>query len=270
MSRLASIGNRLRFEFLDPDRGDEYSRLLASGLAGGYKIQSLESVWANPDRTGLSIALRHDVDRPAARPAREMFLREKSAGVTSTFYFRLNSFPPNEALVDDLVRAGFGVGYHYEEPADLVKNLGLTAGPDMGKHGEQIADRFRANIEIIRRRYHPELRSVSSHGEWINMRLGFANEAFVSDALLADCDLWFEAYDPLFTQQSTYVSDVALYPERWTSGYTLADAMQAGHARISILTHPERWFRSPLVNAVHLGQRAIDEARYRLRRATSI
>lgn len=269
MTRRTLISNRLRSEFLDPDRGDEYVALLESGLAGGYEMRSLESIWADPDRTGPSIALRHDVDRPAARPAREMFLREKSVGVTSTFYFRLNSFPPNEALIGELLGAGFGVGYHFEEPADVAKDLALTAGPDIAEHGEEIVDRFRANVEMIRRRYQPELRSVSSHGEWISVRLGFANNEFVSDALLAECGLWFEAYDPLFTQQSSYVSDVALYPERWTSGFTLADAMAAGHMRICVLTHPERWFRSPLVNAVHLGRRALDEARYRLRRRSS-
>lgn len=262
MNRLVDIRNRLRSEFFSPDRGDEYSQLLGDARARGYEIRSLESVWSDVEGTHLSIALRHDVDRPATRPAREVFSREKSAGVKSTFYFRLKDFPHNEALVGELLDAGFDVGYHYEEAAAIAKELALRSRQELGKHGPRISDQFRANVALIRDRYHPGMRSVSSHGEWVNSRLGFPNHEFVSEELLAECGLWFEAYHPRFTQESSYVSDVARYPERWTDGYSLVVAMDAGHARICVLTHPERWFRAPTVNAAYLVRRGLDEIRY--------
>jgi hypothetical protein len=265
MSRVAAIGSRLRAEFFTPDRGAEYSELLAFAQTRGFEIRSLESLWSSPESHSLSIAFRHDVDRPATRPAREIFLREQSAGARSTFYFRLKTFPPNERLVGRLLDAGFDVGYHYEEAADIAKELGLRSRRELDEHVEAILDRFRANVELVRDRYHPGLRSVASHGEWINARLSTANKEFVSDDLLAECGLWFEAYHPLFTTQSTYVSDATAPPEQWAKGYTVEAAIAAGHSRICVLTHPSRWFRATSVSASHFFQRGLQEARYRIR-----
>ena len=51
------------------------------------------------------------------------------------------------------------------------------------------------NVDRFRARYAPDLRSVASHGDWMNRALGFRNNEFVTAELLAACDLDFEAYD---------------------------------------------------------------------------
>jgi len=239
--------------------------VLSDAQARGYEIRSLESVWAAAEVPARFMALRHDVERPSSSLAREFFKRELSIGARSTFYFRLTTFPANETLVGELLEAGFDVGYHYEEAADVAKERGVRSRPGLDEHAGLIHDRFRANVESIRSRHHPGLRSVSSHGEWINSRLGFTNREFVSPELLEECGLWFEAYHPLFVEQARYVSDVAVFPERWTDGYTVTSAIDDGHTRICVLTHPNRWFRAPASNAGHLVRRGLDEVRYRLR-----
>ena len=101
---------------------------------------------------------------------------------------------------------------------------------------------FRQNVDRFRARYAPDLRSVGSHGDWMNRALGFRNLEFVTPELLAACGLDFEAYDASVPRSGqAYVSDVATPPAVWADGLGLADAMAAGSTRIVMLTHERQW-----------------------------
>ncbi|MFN8629468.1 MAG: hypothetical protein U0838_03850 [Chloroflexota bacterium] len=216
---LAATGRaivfRLGADLAVTNREAEYGQLLRAARDLGYRIVTVAELWDRREaaRGERLLAIRHDVDiRNAAGNA--MFLRvELAHGAKATSYFRRWTTAAHAAHIERLHAAGFEVGYHFEEAATVAKELGLTTREAVLEQRERIRDRFAANCAEFRQRWSPEMRSVSSHGDWVNRRLGFVNNEFLDAELRERCGLDFEAYDePLMAAADVYVSDVAAPP----------------------------------------------------------
>lgn len=269
---LAATGRaivfRLGADLAVTNREAEYGQLLRAARDLGYRIVTVAELWDRREaaRGERLLAIRHDVDiRNAAGNA--MFLRvELAHGAKATSYFRRWTTAAHAAHIERLHAAGFEVGYHFEEAATVAKELGLTTREAVLEQRERIRDRFAANCAEFRQRWSPEMRSVSSHGDWVNRRLGFVNNEFLDAELRERCGLDFEAYDePLMAVADVYVSDVAAPPARWAHGYSLGDALRDGRSPIYILAHERQWHGNPIATTQANLDRVVDDLAFRRR-----
>ncbi len=267
VARLRRGAARLRADYLEGDRPQEYEASLRALVDAGYELVPLGEFQARTrdgDTARTLAALRHDVDIGDVA-GNEMFLAmERSVGARSTFYFRLSTAPAHARLIGRLHDAGHEVGYHYEEGATLAKRLGLRSREQVFAHRGEIERTFIANCAQFRSAWSPALASAAAHGDWLNRRLGFTNNELIGPAALAEADLRFEAYGIEVTGQAdVYLSDVADPPERWANGYAIADAVRDRRGPLYILTHERRWHTSWRAQAAADLDRMADAVRYR-------
>ncbi len=268
--KIEAIAARLVADLKPMNRGAEYESVLRSALDAGYEVIGLEEYQSRINRGILNrptLAIRHDVDIGNVA-GDEMFLAiERRLGVSATYYFRLSTARSHARFIDRLHKAEFEVGYHFEEPATLAKRDRLQSRDAVFAHRAEIASRFLENCAAIRASWGPALRSASSHGDWVNRRLGFTNEELIDEALLAEANLEFEAYDPQLLEASeVYVSDVATPPSQWAGDYSLSAAITENKNPIYLLAHERQWHTAPLANSLANFQRVGETLRYRVHR----
>ena len=270
--RLGWLVARLKADVVPSNRTVEYAGLLRQALDAGYAISNLRDF--NAAREGidsgsaqLRLVLRHDVDITNVAGNELFFAVEQAAGVTSTFYFRRSTVASHRGLIRRLRDTGNEVGYHFEEGATLAKELRLRRREDVLAHRGDIVERFLANCAQFRRDWNPELVSVSSHGDWVNTRLGFINNEFVDRDVLQAAQLSFEAYDTrLMESVECYISDVAERPGLWANGLNLSDAVTRRMSPIYMLTHERNWHTNPVANLRQDVVRSIESVKFAVSR----
>jgi hypothetical protein len=246
----------------------EYRSLLREAQNRGYAFLSLVEFHEQVKHGLLSsdrrcLVLRHDVDVRSVRCTEEFYKREIAEGAHATYYFRLSTAKVHRKLIDNLLHNGFEVGYHFEEPATLAKRRHLRSRDEVFKHQHKIHEMFRINCDNFRKLYNPDLRSVCSHGDWINRHLNFVSHELLDDKLLSECGIDFEAYQDKFQKNfDVYISDIADPPAKWRSNYSLSDALADGKIRIYMLTHERYWHPAPLVNTGENLSRLCEGFRY--------
>lgn len=92
---------------------DKYSKLCTALLASGYSIYTVAQYLSRSEQTGKTAVLRHDVDRKPGN-AVKMAMREKKLGITSSYYFRMNSAGFRYDIIKAIANMGHEIGYHYE------------------------------------------------------------------------------------------------------------------------------------------------------------
>jgi hypothetical protein len=245
--------DRAVMDFRPGDRALEYASLLDAARDAGYAFVTVRDLdtrtrdAATPP-SDLLLALRHDVDiRDSA--GNEMFLAlETAAGVPSTSYFRLSTAGAHASLIERLHGAGHEVGYHYEEGATIAKRYRLRTRDEVFARKYEIDDLFIRNCASFRERWAPDLTSVSSHGDWVNRKLGFLNRDLIDADVLRRAGVRFEAYEPHLSAGGAYVSDVSEQPGGWAGPLSLEDAIAARVTPLYVLTHERKWHTSPLAN----------------------
>jgi hypothetical protein len=252
--RVGAIARRIRSDYGGRDRAAEYRSLLETARDAGYELVSLtafraavaDGTEASPRRV---LGLRHDIDVQDVAGNQAFLAAETAVGATATYYLRLATAPAHAAFAGRLRDAGFEVGYHYEEAATVAKRIRARDRAAVEAQRPAIEAAFQHDVERFRARYAPDLRSVASHGDWMNRRLGFRNNEFVTPELLAACGLEFEAYDAsIVGRADAYVSDVVAPPAIWAGGLGPAEAIAAGATRIVMLTHERQWHTARLAS----------------------
>jgi len=248
------MGRRVRADYGGKDRAAEYRSLLEMARDAGYALVSLgdfrAAVAADAEPpAGPILGLRHDIDVVDVAGNDAFLAAEIAVGARATYYLRLATAPAHAGFVGRLHDAGFEVGYHYEEAATMAKRIHARDRAAVEAQRSAVEAAFRGNVDRFRARYAPDLRSVASHGDWMNRALGFRNHEFVTPELLATCGLDFEAYDAsVLGRSDAYVSDVATPPALWADGLGLAEAIAAGSTRIVMLTHERQWHTNRLAS----------------------
>jgi hypothetical protein len=268
-SHLAQLAYRIRSDYLIGSRRPEYDELLRRASALNYDLLSLIEFYDLEKNiilpTGYRcIGLRHDVDVGNVASTRMLHKVEEKHNAHATYYFRLSTAAKCEKLIGLLLARGFEVGYHFEEAATLAKRRHLQSRAEVFSYREEIQTMFRQNCQAFRSRYNTQLRSVCSHGDWINRKLGFINNEFLDDHILEECGLSFEAYQQSFKCRfDDYISDVATFPDRWARGRSPEKALDDGKERIYLLTHDRQWHPGPIVNTVANVERVWEAFCYR-------
>lgn len=259
MNHLAhTVLRRLYSDYLMPSRLHHYAALLEQAHRAGYRqlplrdYARLAASGATDD--GRFLVHRHDIDTDIAT-ARRMFDIERRHGVRASYYFRLSTLDPG--LMRDIEAWGGEASYHYEEIATWAKRHHLRRPEQVASHLPAIREQFAANLARIEADLGYKLRSVASHGDFANRRLGIANHALLDDALRRRCGIECEAYDAaLHGQLDIYISDQPA--PRYFNPLSPQQAL-GRHRRICLLTHPLQWRTNWIDTSRHNLRRLYEE-----------
>lgn len=238
MNFLINVGRRIYSDYLMADRTSDYEALLRAAIGAGYALMSLRDFialgQAGPRRV---MVLRHDIDTDPAT-ARRLFDIERSLGARGTYYFRLTTL--DIPLMVEIEEYGSEASYHFEEIADFVKMHDIRCPSLLRARMGEVEDQFFINFTNIERRTGIKLRTVASHGDFVNRKLGIINHELLQNAALRQrCGITHEAYDQaLMKRFDIYISDRAC-PELYCP-YSPLQAFGI-HERIYFTSHPVHW-----------------------------
>jgi hypothetical protein len=245
----------------------EYRTLLARIKDLGYRFCTMAEFIAATDRgerfpTPVCL-LRNDVDSDP-RGAAQMFACDAEARVRATYYFRLATLDPE--LATCIAEYGSEIGYHFEEIATVAKRLALRSKDDIEARMDLIRDEFRHNVQRFRALSAVAVRTVASHGDFANRRLGVPNQQLLTPALLDELGLVADAYDRrIHAGLAARFTDCP--PPQWWKPADPLRALDAKPATVSILVHPRQWTCSPAANLRLAMQRIGEEVLWRTRAA---
>ncbi len=245
--RLNQFFNRLYSDYVMPSRMEEYRQLNIKAKELGYSHMTMLSFVEGyqegklPDKVFIN---RHDIDTDLLRAA-EWNKIETELSITATYYFRLDTAEPG--LMDQILRSGSEIGYHYEEVASYAYRMRIRSKEEILTHLEPIRALFRKNLEAFNARLSKPVRTIASHGDFVNRMLDVPNHILLEESIRASFSLVAEAYDPwLLEAINVYISDRP-HPERYHPLSPQA-AMEQGMPVICLLTHPRHWGANPSHN----------------------
>jgi hypothetical protein len=244
---LKKIWNRIYADYLMPSRLDEYERLLQASIEAGYQHVTLPAFYAlckNKALSGKYFIHRHDIDTDP-KTARKMFNLERNLGIRSSYYFRLSTL--DVPLMKEIHQYGSEVGYHYEELATYCKRHRILSPKNLTLHHQEIRDQFELNVRAVTDLVGFPIRTIASHGDFANRKLGVPNYAFIDREFMDRLNIDFECYDPfLISHYNETISDTT-YP-MYYKPYSPVEALKRNPKVIYLLTHPRHWRTAPWLN----------------------
>lgn len=171
------------------------------------------------DRNSTATLLRHDIDLDV-RPAYEMFLLERDAGITASYFFltSCHTYNPcslaNRKMIREMAEAGFDVGLHFDPliyPAADEAQLARAAA----READLIAHIAGRDVTAL------SLHNPSVHGRYPFFD-GFINvyqePYFHEDRYLSDSRMGFRGKDPFdFVEENLEKTiQILLHPLHFT------------------------------------------------------
>jgi len=238
--KTALLNNRLK----------AYRYYVNMALEHGYLVEPLETFYKHCTEEGKHFVLRHDVDHPG-KSTRKMFECEKVLGVKSTYYFRKSTV--DKPLIDEMIAAGFEVGFHFETVADYIEENKITDKRDIDFEGCKA--RLKRDIEQFEEMIGHKINSICSHGAPANTRLCISNNSITEAGIPDNCTVEFEAYSKkMYKCVDCHIMDGRL---RLNYGFSYKDtpvsAIEDNKNNIVFLTHPNHWWLSGVARIKVLG-----------------
>ena len=254
---MKTLLNRIYSDYLMPSRLAEYDGLVQAAKVAGYTQMSVREfiVSPQPAPSRPTLVHRHDIDSDL-RTTAKMFAIEARHGITASYYFRLSTL--DFGLMREIEAYGSEASYHFEEVADFAKRHHLKRADAVRLRFPEIRAEFARNLRRIERALAIKLRTVASHGDFVNRRLNIINNEILHDpAFRARCGIDCEAYDPsLLERFDLYISDRP--PPRYY--HPIAPRCAFGRYRsICLLTHPVQWETNWRVNTACNVRRLVEE-----------
>ena len=239
MGKIQSrLMNRIYFDYFMPCRLGELEAICKAAIDGGYEMHSVISFWDEISK-GLSdnkkyFISRHDVDTDVTT-ARRMFEIESRLSMKASYYFRLSTL--NVRLMQEIDASGSEASYHFEEISTLAKKHNWSRGDIDYKLA---ADVFYDNYREIKESSRLPMRSVCSHGDFANRRLGVPNHKLLTKRLRLDLGIDVETYDDEFMSLVTSRHSDTLGPPFYVPHSPLKAILESRRV-IYFLTHPRSW-----------------------------
>jgi len=238
----------------------DYRALLESAVAHSYEPISVLNFHRLDQAGGIDpgrryLILRHDIDTdPDA--AREFWQIECDFGATASHYFRLCTLSLD--LMNQIEDSGGEASYHYEEIATVAKEECLRTRAEVTAAMPRIRERFARNYQWLQKVSGLQMKSVASHGDFVNRKLLISN-----DEILVDQDL----RDDLGIELETYDDDAQVHicsrhsdhmrPKLWHPSSPF-EAIEQRHSVVYLLTHP-RHFRCRIAQNLSCDMRRLYE-----------
>ncbi|MCX7904014.1 MAG: hypothetical protein N2486_05840 [Caloramator sp.] len=237
---MKQIYERIYADFLKKPRFQEYENIIKLALEKGYVVTSVIDYYKNyMGKEEKVLILRHDIDSDR-KGARLFFEIEKKYNVKASYYFRLSTL--DYSLMDDIVRLGSEVGYHYEELAAYCKRNKIKSKVSITDEDlENIYNEFVSNLNLYFKNY--DIKSIASHGDFYNRQIGVPNHYLFEKYSYTDLEIEVETYNKELLQSfDAYVSDARIRPF-WRDGYSVIDAIKEDKKKVLFLSHPANWNR---------------------------
>ena len=265
-SIVTRIVNRVYADYLMPSRLNEYERLVKTAIDNGYKHTSLIRFFDELNSAdGIAgkkyFVRRHDVDTDI-KTAEAMFRIEQRLGVTSSFYFRLSTL--DITLMQEMRQSGFEASYHYEEIATAAKKMKLKSRAAVEAQLPMIRERFEHNFTQLTNRLQFRMRSVASHGDFVNRKLGIPNHSLLTDEMRKRLNIELEAYDARLLSAFDVIMSDTDYPQFYKPKNPFDVLTERKDNVVYLLTHPRQWRANMWVNTKDNVQRFTEGLRYGL------
>jgi hypothetical protein len=262
--KVRKFFNRLYSDFMMPSRLPEYELLLQKALEQGYETYSVFSFWQHIKKDGLNhkqkyLILRHDIDTDI-ETAKEIWKIEQRLGVEASYYFRLSTL--DVSFMQSIHQSGSEASYHYEELASYCKQYKLKDPVDVNIHMDDIRKQFKENYLSLKDLTGLPLKTVASHGDFVNRKLGMTNvEILKNNRLREELGIVCEVYDPSLMKNVTKRYSDTLAPDYWKP-YHPFKSFNTKEPVVYILTHPRHWRKRIRENAVENFRRVWEGIRY--------
>lgn len=229
--------DRIYNDYFLPDRMNDYEKLLKCYLDKNYEFICVKDYKIMQDDKKY-IFIRHDIDSDV-KIARKMFEVEKKLNIKSTYYFRLSTF--DKRLVQDILKYGSEVGYHYEEVATYCKEKKKYTKNFVDENIIEIQKLFISNVEYIKNEYNIKLLSIASHGDFINRKIGITNKYLYTNKLKKNMKL-IEAYD--IEDNIDFRTSDCMYPKFFKTDPL--KGIKENNKKVLLLIHTRYWGKNPL------------------------
>ncbi len=246
-----------------PSRLKEYETLLVTALKNNYTHVTIPDFYSLVKSNSIYndkkyFIHRHDIDSDLAT-ARKMFEIEQKQNIKTSYYFRLSTFDP--ILMNEINNSGCEVGYHYEELAQYCKNHKIKSKKEITPHFEELQNIFKQNIKLLESRLNFKIKTIASHGDFVNRKINMSNFEFLTEQFLQEQKIELECYnETLLKHFNIILSDVG-YPIYYKPNNPFK-CIQEGHKVIYLLTHPKHWRVAPWINTKDNIQRFIEGIKY--------
>lgn len=237
-----SIRHRIYGDYLMASRMNAYEALLQAAAEAGYTHLTLSEYYALLTAGTLDPAKkyflhRHDIDSDIST-ARRFFEAEKKYGIKTSYYFRLCTWAPE--LMEEIHAYGSEATYHYEELAQYCKDHNIHDAEKAKAVYPEVRDVFRSNFKRLAATLSYPMKSIASHGDFVNRKLGISNYAFVTRELMDELGIVFECYEDRLLQSFTSIHSDTMPPAFYRPANP-HEAIKRGDRVVYLLTHPRHW-----------------------------
>ena len=250
MAPLQRIYRRVVADFLMPSRLAEYRETLRHFVNQGYRFLTIDSYASHLAQGALPslgpvAILRQDVDTDVAT-ARAMWRIEQELDIQASRYFRLSTF--DAQLMRQIASAGGEASYHFEEMSTFAKRHRIKSAVELRGQAQEVIPRFEENLNRMRAATGLAMRTVASHGDFVNRRLGVYNhELLACRTVRQRFGIAHEVYDPELAAPIEARFCDRPYHQKWDAGdpksINVADAKV-----VYLLVHPRHWRANPVCN----------------------
>ncbi len=235
-------GKRFVFQtILRNDRLNTYSEYIKMAKDNNYQVCSMIEFYQAPNQ-GKHFVLRHDVDY-SGPATRRMFFTEQRLGIHSTYYFRKSTI--DIPLMNEMIDAGFEVGFHYETLSDYAteNNLDRISERDLSICRERLKKEIMDFNSLLKK----PISSIVGHGTRKNFQIGQSNNVLLENQDYKDFGIVFEGYDKnLYADYvSAHIMDGSI---RRNFGFSYSsnpiEAIDNCESNIVFLSHPNHWYKT--------------------------
>jgi hypothetical protein len=234
-----NVFERLYWDYFSPHRIENLKSIYEFALSSDYKIVTVEQFWDTIKSNNINeydkfLINRHDIDSDP-KCVKLIIDIEKDLNITSSFYFRLKT--QNLEAISMARDAGCEVGYHYEELATLIKKNGWRFQSQI--NWEEVRSLFIGNFKKFKQSTGLPLKSVCSHGDFVNRIIGVPNFHLLTPDIKAELGIEVDVYESSFSTH-THISHSDINTDVGFSPYSPFISISQSIKVIHLLTHPRQ------------------------------
>ena len=227
------------YDYFAPNRLNILEKIYIEALNSGYKIVSVIDFWDIVQSNKIDIKdkyliNRHDIDSDP-KCVKLILQIEKNLGISSSYYFRLNT--TNLPIVNSVAESGREVGYHYEELATLAYKYKWKKITDI--NWDFTRELFYKNFTNFKNLIGHEVRSVCSHGDFINRSLNIPNYKIITEKLKKDLKIDLEVYQNEIWKYIS-INHIDVHSISGFSPYSPISSIKQRLPIINLVTHPRQ------------------------------